>query len=291
MGKTKKNIFDVLNYFVIYTVALLCIYPFVYVLSASLSSAADLLNGEVLLWPKRIIWNSYAKILADQDIWMAYANSIFYTVAGTFVSILMTISGAYPLSKKRLIGRKFFTFMFVFTMWFNAGLIPFYLNMRDLNLLDSRMGIIIAFACTTFYIIILRTYFQGIPDSMEEAAKIDGANDFKILTTVYIPLSGPALSTIGLFYAVGRWNSYLWPMILLRDYSKMPLQVLLKRLIVEMNMSAEYNDVITNSLTGMVSKETIIYATIIISVVPMLALYPFIQRYFEKGIMIGALKG
>lgn len=282
-----EKIFAITNYIFLTIISLLTLYPFLYVLSASLSNPDDVITGKVLLFPKGLTLESYIKVLSTKGIWIAYGNTIFYTIVGTATSIVVTICGAYPLSKKRLMGRKFITFMVAFTMWFYAGMIPFYLNIKSLNLTNSRLGIIIAFACSAFYVILLRTYFQSIPESMEESAKIDGANDVIILTKIILPLSIPALATIGLYYAVDRWNGYFWSMILLKDIDKVPLQVLLKKLVVEMNVSDEMmrGDMQT------INKETIIYTTIVISVIPIVAVYPYIQKFFVKGIMVGSIKG
>jgi putative aldouronate transport system permease protein len=265
-----------------------CLYPFVYVLSASFSSGSAVITGEVLLFPKDITLDSYKSILAKDGLWQAYGNTVFYTVAGTAFSILLTICGAYPLSKSRLVGRTFVAFFIAFTLWFGAGLIPTYLNFKELGLLDTRTSIIVGFAVSAFLVILLRTFFQSIPDSLEESAKMDGANDLQILRHIYLPLSKPALVTVGLIYAVGKWNSYFWAMILLNDESKIPLQVLLKKMIVEMSLNEE----LTGSMNAAnaMSQETFIYATIIVSILPIVLVYPFLQKYFVKGTMIGGIK-
>ncbi|WP_045521852.1 carbohydrate ABC transporter permease [Neobacillus niacini] len=265
-----------------------CLYPFVYVLSASFSSGSAVITGEVLLFPKDITLDSYKSILAKDGLWQAYGNTVFYTVAGTAFSILLTICGAYPLSKSRLRGRTFVAFFIAFTLWFGAGLIPTYLNFKELGLLDTRTSIIVGFAVSAFLVILLRTFFQSIPDSLEESAKMDGANDLQILRHIYLPLSKPALVTVGLIYAVGKWNSYFWAMILLNDESKIPLQVLLKKMIVEMSLNEE----LTGSMNAAnaMSQETFIYATIIVSILPIVLVYPFLQKYFVKGTMIGGIK-
>lgn len=281
-----EKAFAVVNYIFLTLVSLLTLYPFLYVLSASFSDPDSVITEKVLLFPRGLTLEAYEKVLSTKGIWIAYGNTIFYTLVGATVSMIITICGAYPLSKKRLMGRKIITFFVAFTMWFGAGMIPFYLNIKSLGLIDSRLGIIIAFACGAFYVILLRTYFQSIPESMEESAKIDGANDLVILTKIILPLSTPALATIGLYYAVERWNGYFWSMILLKDINKIPLQVLLKKLVVEMNVSEEMmRD------TQTFNKETIIYTTIVVSVIPIVAVYPYIQKYFVKGIMIGSIKG
>jgi putative aldouronate transport system permease protein len=268
--------------------SIVCLYPFVYVLSASFSSGNAVITGEVLLFPKDITLDSYKSILAKEGLWQAYGNTVFYTVAGTAFSILLTICGAYPLSKSRLVGRTFVSFFIAFTLWFGAGLIPTYLNFKELGLLDTRTSIIVGFAVSAFLVILLRTFFQSIPDSLEESAKMDGANDLQILRHIYLPLSKPALVTVGLIYAVGKWNSYFWAMILLNDESKIPLQVLLKKMIVEMSLNEE----LTGSMNAAnaMSQETFIYATIIVSILPIVLVYPFLQKYFVKGTMIGGIK-
>jgi putative aldouronate transport system permease protein len=283
-----EKAFYIINYIVLAIIGLITIYPLVYVFSASISEADAVITGKVLLFPKNIDFSAYQKVLEEKGIWTAYGNTIYYTAVGTLVNILITICGAYPLSKKRLMGRSFISFMIALTMWFNAGMIPFYLTLKGLNILNTRFAIIFAFACTTFNVILLRTFFQSIPDSLEEAATVDGANDLQILRKIYLPLSKPAIATVGLFYGIGRWNGYFWSMIILRDESKIPLQVLLKKLIVEMTASSEYiNAVDTFTYSG----ETIMYATIIVSLIPVIIIYPYIQKYFVKGVMIGSVKG
>lgn len=283
-----EKIFGFFNYIILGLLGIVCLYPFIYVLSASISSGSAVVSGDVLLFPKDINFDAYKEVLTDSRIWMAYGNTLFYTFVGTTVNLLLTICGAYPLSKKRVMGRSFIAFFVAFTMWFNAGLIPIYLNFRDLGLLDTRTAIIIGFAVTAFLVFILRTFFQAVPESLEESAKIDGANDLQILWKIYLPLSKPALVTVGLFYGVSRWNGYFWTMVLLPDESKIPLQVLLKNLIVEMNVSEEFSRV--TELGSTYSIETFIYATIIVSIIPVVIVYPFLQKYFSQGALIGSIK-
>jgi putative aldouronate transport system permease protein len=286
------NIFGRISSIFIYLslgiLAVACLYPFIYVLSASISSGDAVRTGKVLLFPKDINFESYVRVLSEPGIWKAYGNTIFYTLVGTFVNLVLTTCGAYPLSKKRLSGKAFIAFFVAFTMWFNAGIIPTYLNFRELGLLDSRTGIIVGFGISAFLVFILRTFFQSIPDSLEESAKVDGANDLQILWKIFLPLSKPALITVGLYYAVSRWNGYFWAMILLKDDDLMPLQVLLKKMIVELSVKEEFMTGV--DLSAKFSTETIIYATIVISVIPIVAVYPFLQKYFVKGTMIGGIK-
>jgi putative aldouronate transport system permease protein len=285
-SKAEKR-FSVFNYILLSFIGFITVYPLLYVFAASISSSDAVVTGKVLLIPKEITFVAYKNILKDPNIWIGYANSIFITVVGTAVNLFVTISAAYPLSKKRLPGLKAFTFFFLLSMWFTAGMIPFYLNLKDLHLLNTRLAVIIAFAMTPFNMLLLRTFFSSIPKSLEEAAKVDGASEFFILTKIYLPLSKAGLATIGLFYAVTRWNGYFWNMIILRDNSKIPLQVMLKKMIVEAKIAetVEGMDISTNY-----SAETIIYSTIVISVIPMLLIYPYVQKYFTEGVMLGAVK-
>lgn len=283
-----EKVFNVLNYIFMGLAGIITVYPFIYVLANSLSSATAVKMGKVVLFPIDFNLEAFKYVLSQKGIWIAYGNTIFYTVVGTAVNLILTVLGAYPLSKKRLKGRTFVSFFIVFTMWFNAGMIPFYLNLRSLDLLNTRLAIIIAFGITTFNVILLRTFFQSIPHSLEESAKIDGASDWLVLWRIYLPLSKAGLATVGLFYAVQRWNGYFWAMIILRDENKVPLQVLLKKLIVELSVD---ENVIANADISTYSQETVIHATIIIAILPIICVYPYIQKYFVKGIMLGSIKG
>lgn len=284
-----EKIFKIINNILLGIMALVALYPFVYVLSASISMPHNVTTGKVLLFPIGLTFAAYKEVLGNPDIWMAYGNTIFYTIAGTMLNMFFTICGGYALSKKRLRGRKIFTIFVTLTLWFDAGMIPFYLTLRDLGLLNTRIGILIAFACNAFKVILLRTNFEAIPEELEESAKVDGATDLQILTRIYLPLVKPALATVGLFYAIEKWNGYFWSMIILTDKKKIPLQVLLKKMIVENDLQSEYAAAL--DFTSTISAETITYATIIVSIIPIIIVYPYIQKYFVKGMMVGAVKG
>lgn len=283
-----EKAFSVFNYIFLALLALAALYPFWYVVMASLSSGQAVTQGKVWVWPVEPNLSAYTKVVHYQGIWTAYANTVFYTVAGTFVNLAMTTAGAYPLSKKRLLMRKPVNMFITFAMLFNAGMIPIYLNYRNLHLDNSRIGILIGFAISTFYVFVLRSFFSSIPDEMEEAARMDGAGGARILLQVYLPLAKPALVALGLFYAVGRWNGYFWTMVLLRDEDKIPLQVLLNKLIVQMTASQE---MIGLADVQSVSVENVIYATIMVAILPIIAVYPLLQKYFMQGVMIGSVKG
>ena len=281
------------KFFAIACTILVCIftlstlYPFIYIAAVSISSGFAVTAGQVTLTPVDITLAAYDRVLADPDFWNSYKNTFFYTFVGTAVSLCIVIPGAYALSRPQLIGRRFWNFVVAFTMWFNAGMIPFFLNMRDLGLLDSYFGIIIGFAVNAFNIILLRNFFEGIPPSFEEAARMDGANEFQVLWKVFIPLSKPAIATITLFCIVARWNGFFWAMVLLQDADKLPLQVYLRRIIVELTDDEEF---VSSTLEALYSFETVSAAIMVCSIIPILMIYPFIQKYFNKGIMLGGVK-
>ncbi|CAN7595033.1 carbohydrate ABC transporter permease [Paenibacillus sp. LjRoot56] len=284
-----EKTFNVFNYLFLSLLAFVTLYPFWYVLVSSLSAGEAVSHGKVWLWPSGPNLESYKKVIHYDGIWVAYANTLFYTVVGTAVDLVFTTMGAYPLSKKRLLGRKPINIFITFAMLFGAGLIPVYLNFRNLGLIDTRLSLIVGFAVSTFYVFILRSFFSSIPEEMEEAARIDGAGGAQILLRIYLPLAKPAYAALGLFYAVGKWNGYFWAMVLLRDEDKIPLQVLLNKLVVQMKASDQMLGI--QDVGSSMTPETVIYATIIVAVLPIIVIYPFIQKYFVKGVMIGSVKG
>lgn len=282
-----EKAFSVFNFLIMLIIGFVTLFPFWYVIMASISSGEAVVSGRVMLIAKDITFDAYKEVLKIDNLWSSYINAVVYTVCGTALSVALTILAAYPTSKKRLVGGRAISLFFVFTMWFSAGTIPIYLNFKSLGLLDSRLGVILGFALNTFNIVVLRTYFSSIPESLEEAAKIDGADDFYTLLHLYVPLSIPSIITIMMYYMLARWNGYFWPMVLLKDETKIPLQVLLRKLVVDMQGMDAYDDVEVFSMT----KETVVYATIVVSVIPMMIIYPYIQKYFVKGMMVGAVKG
>ena len=290
-----EKIFNVFNIVFMILLIIATLYPLWYVLIASFSNPISVARGAVRLLPDNVELDAYRTVFSQTQwfegreirvIWTAYGNTIFYSVVGTAVNMIFTVLAAYPLSKMRLRGRKFITLFFLFFMWFSAGMVPTFFNFQRLGLLDTRAAIIFAFAISPFFIILMRTFFENIPNELEESARIDGAGDITILTRIYLPLSTAALATITMFYFVDRWNAFFWAMLLLRNPGRIPLQVVLRRLIVEANFALEHIDVADN-----ISVQTLIYATIVVAVIPMIALYPFVQRFFVKGVMVGAIKG
>lgn len=279
--------FVVLNIVLIGMFALSALYPFIYITSLSMSSGFEARAGNVILTPVGFTIDAYKRVLSEPLFWISYKNTFIYTIFGTLMSLAFIIPGAYALSRPQLYGRRFWNLMVAFTMWFHAGMIPFFLNMRDLGLLDSYFGIIIGFAVNGFNIILLRNFFEGIPQSFEEAARMDGANEFQVLWKVFMPLSKPAIATVALFCIVSRWNGFFWAMVLLQDEDKIPLQVYLRKVIAELSDDEEFANTL---LTSAYSFETVSAAIIVCSIIPILLIYPFLQKYFNKGIMLGGVK-
>ncbi len=284
-----EKIFNIVMIIVGIAVTILSLYPIYYVVIASLSKPLFVENGDVMFWLREPTFASYIAAAGKRGIWTAYANTIFYTVAGVLVNMVFTATMAYALSKKQLVFRKFFTLLTVFTLWFNAGIIPTYVNFVDFGMIDTRGAILFGFAINTYNLIILKSFFEQLPESIEEAAIIDGARNLSIFWRIYLPLSKPALATVGMFYAVARWNGYFWAMSLLNSDDKVPLQVFLKKMIVD-KVSNETDAAILTA-SSLSSPTTVIYATIVISIIPMLIVYPFVQKYFKSGATIGAVKG
>lgn len=280
-----ERAFGVLNGIFLTLAMLVTLYPFYYVLIASVSDGSQIIQGNVIFWPKDFTLGAYQEVPGINYFWSSYANSLFITFFGALASLAVMSMGAYALSRARLRGRRIIGLFLSFTLWFNAGMIPIYLNMDDLGLVDSRFGIIVGFLCNAFYIVIMRTYFEGLPVELEESAKLDGLSNFRIFLQIMLPLSKPMLATISLYCVVDRWNSYLWSMILLKDPNKVPLQVLLKKLIIENKILAEV------SSGGSNTTETLIYSVIVVSIIPILLAYPFAQKFFVKGLTVGAVKG
>jgi putative aldouronate transport system permease protein len=281
------RIFGYANGILLTLFVLSVLYPFIYILAVSISSGAAVTTGRVVLFPVDVTFAAYERVLSDKLFWIAYGNTYIYTFGGTAMSLAIIIPGAYALSRERLRGRKIFNLLIAFTLWFNAGMIPFFLNMRDLGLLDSRLGIIIGFACNAFNVILLRNFFQSVPKSFEEAARMDGASELQLLWKVFIPLSKPAIATVALFCIVSRWNGYFWAMVLLRAEEKIPLQVYLKRIIVDLTANEEFASTL---VTSEYSFETVTAAIMVASIIPVLLIYPYIQKYFNKGILLGGVK-
>ena len=288
------KIFDIVNLLVMVILLVIFVWPLWFVVIASFSNPNQVWMGEVVLWPKGFTLISYETLLEYERIWVGYRNTLFYTVVGTLVNLVMTVCGAYPLSRKDFLPRHFFMFLFMLTMYFGGGLIPTYLVVSGLGLVDTRWAMIIPGAVSIYNIIITRTYFMNsIPASLQEAATLDGANSFQYLMRVVLPLSKPIIAVIGLYYAVGHWNDFYTALIYLYNEDLMPLQSFLRDMLMSTKMTL-------NNLSGLDTAtvelkthlaQTLKYSVIIVSTVPVLCIYPFIQKYFVKGVMVGSVKG
>lgn len=286
------RLFNLINYTLLTLLTLIVLYPLVFVLSASISNPEHVLRGDMWLIPKGFNLDAYAKIFQNKDILLGYSNTVLYTVIGTALNVVMTICAAYPLSRRDLAGRGLVTGLIVFTMFFGGGLIPTYLLIKNLNMLDTLWVMIIPNAVSVWNIIIMRTFFQqSIPGELQESAMIDGCTHIQILLRIVLPLSMPIIAVMVLFYAVGHWNSYFNALIYLTTKEKFPLQLILREILIQSD-SGEFVKLTSESAVRMkMSVEGLKYAVLVVANLPMLMLYPFLQRYFVKGIMIGALKG
>lgn len=285
-----EKLFDTFN--VVFMIALMIttLYPFLYVAFASVSQPSQMVQHQGILWgPLGFSLNSYKLVFQNPMILKGYSNTIVYMVTGTVLNVFMTALGAYVLSRKGVYFRNLIMFITVFTMFFSGGLIPFYLVVRGLGMSDTLWALILPTAISTYNLIIMRTAFAGIPDSMEESARIDGANDFTILFRVIIPLAMPVVAVMILFYGVGHWNAWFNAMIFLKTREMYPLQLILREILIASSTDNMTTSVASADLEPVA--ETIKYATIMVATVPILFVYPFLQKYFVQGIMIGALKG
>ncbi|MBT2765526.1 carbohydrate ABC transporter permease [Paenibacillus sp. ISL-20] len=287
-----ERIVGVFIYIILSFITLLVLYPLFFVLIASISAPETVMRGEVWLWPKELSFVGYERLFANSDLMRGFLNTLLYTTTGTALNVLMTIAAAYPLSRADFNGRGIFTAIIVFTMFFSGGMIPNYLLVKELGMLDTIWAIIIPSAVSVWNIIIMRTFFQSsIPKEMQEAAFIDGASNMRVLWRIVLPLSGPILAVMVLFYAVGHWNSYFSALIYLSDRANYPMQLFLREILVQGQMQ-EMVDISDDSLArSLMDAEAIKYAAVIVTNLPMLLLYPFLQKYFVKGVMIGAIKG
>lgn len=281
-----ERIFSVVNIVFLLSVAFLTLYPFAYVVFASISDPVKIMSNKgILFWPEGFSLMAYEKVFANPSIYIGYANTLFYVICGTAINIYMTASAAYVLSRKNLMLKRFFILMFIFTMYFSGGLIPAYLLMDKLSLINNRLGLILPVAMSTYNLLIMITGFYSIPASLEESAKIDGANHWVILWRIILPIAKPTIMVIMLYYAVGHWNAWFRAMIYIRDTDKMPLQLFLRNILTRNQLGAMSGD---NDIEDVGT--TIKYATIIVSTLPILCVYPLIQKHFVKGVMIGAVK-
>ncbi len=280
--------FELANGLLMLAIVAATIYPFLFVVAVSLSSAEHVMANRVVLIPMGWTTAAYREVFANSLFWVAYRNTVIYTCVGTMINLALTCTLAYAISRPELPLRRLITFLIVLTIYFHGGLITTFIVVRSLGMYNTIWAVVLPFAVTTYNLLIVRTYIQGIPEEIIDSVRIDGGNDFQILGRLILPLSKPVIATVGLFYAVGHWNHYFWPMVLLKEKARQPLQVILRDMIIEHNLIGQLgtSDEIRFSFTA----ETLIAASIVVAVVPILCVYPFIQRYFVKGAMLGSLK-
>jgi putative aldouronate transport system permease protein len=276
-------------------VLFLTLYPIYFVVIASVSDPAMVTTGKVWLVPRDLSWFGYEQIFADDRIWNGYRNTLVYAIVGTALNLVVTMPAAFALSRREFRPRRVLMFFFAFTMFFSGGLIPMYLLLRDLNLLDNWLVFVLPSAVNVFNLIIARSFFEhSLPDELHEAASIDGANYFQFFLKIALPLSMPILSVIGLYYLVQHWNDFFTGLVFVRDYDLQPLQIVLRDILISNQAFSGGAGGAGGSGAGSYAQQyadQIKYGVIVVSTLPVIVLYPFLQRYFEKGVMIGAVKG
>lgn len=289
-GGASRKAFNIFNYVFLFLMMLICLYPLYLQVIISISHGLEVMKGGITLLPRNITFDTY-KTLVRGELFMYMKNTVVYTVLGTFVNLVMSCLCAYPLSRKTFSGRKLFTAMVTVTLFFSGGMIPMYLTVKQYGLMDSMWSLILPGAISTYNMIIIRTAFQSIPDSLIESAQLDGANDLIILYKIVVPLSKATLATMLLFYAVSHWNSYFDAMLYINSKDKYPLQIMLRNMLIGGLFNEETAIAGANAEAFAVTDATLRAATIIVTTLPILVVYPFVQRYFVKGVMIGSVKG
>lgn len=289
MRLERLSLYHIVSTIVLLLVVVVTLYPFLHMLAVSLSGDVYVMKNEVTIWPKDLNFNMYEIVLGDPKMWNAIKNTIVYTTVGTAIALIVTSMGAYSLSRTNMAFRKGLMMLIVFTMFFGGGMIPTFLVVRSLGFVDTLWGMVIPGAVSTWNLILMRTFFAGIPKELEESGRMDGLNDIGIFLRIIVPLSKASFATIALFYAVGLWNNFIFPLLYLRTPDLFPLQVLLRNLVLAGSVSS--GEVTRIGGDNQIVEESLKYATIMVSTLPILIVYPFIQKYFVKGAMIGAVKG
>lgn len=289
--KNSDRIFDIINTLLLIAVFFIILYPLYYILIASFSSPQSVLTGKITFFPIGFQLESYKQVFKNSEIVTGYLNTIFYTVFGTAINLVFTLLAAYSLARKDLRGRNFFTFLFTFTMFFSGGTVPTYMLVKQLHMINTVWALVIPGAVSVWNLILCRNYFEGnIPEELLEVAQMDGCTNFYFFIKVVLPLSKALIAVMILFYAVGQWNSYFQPLLYLTDRAKYPLQLVLKNILISSQPDA--------TLAGMSDRaalyqqtEMLKYALVVVSSLPMIIVYPFVQKYFVQGVMVGSIKG
>ncbi len=283
-------VFKVISYTFLTMFAIFCLYPFIYAISAALSGRSAYYMGEVVLFPVDLQFGAFYEIMMAKRFWVSYANTLFVTFYGTIWALVTSVMGAYALSKGRLLFKRAFNFFLVFTLWFTAGLVPQFLNYKAtqnifgmIGIHDDKWLVVIAMGMAAFNVVLLRNAFEGIPGEIEEAAIVDGANEVQLLTKVYVPMSKSAIATVGLFFAISRWNGYFWARAMTRNRNEWPLQVYIRE---------QMEEILRQELPveTVYAPNSLIYAMIVCAIIPIIIIYPYIQKYFAKGVNVGGVK-
>lgn len=292
------KLFLISTYIYLGLALLVVLYPLIYILSASISSPQDVNSGAMWLFPKNVTLDGYKLVFENPKIWNGYWNTIVYTVVGTLVNLAVTLPASYALSRSDFVGRQLFMGLILFTMFFSGGIVPTYLLVKNLGLINSMWALILPVAASVWNIVVARTFFQTtIPKELQEAAHIDGCTNLKLFIRIILPLSAPIVAVMALFYGVSHWNSYFPSLIYLNDEAKYPLQMVLRQILVLQEMSAEttgasINGEVASAMNNKAETASLIkYGVIVVSTLPIVAVYPFLQRYFVQGVMIGSVKG
>ena len=286
-------IFKIFSYLFLTVFAICCLYPFIYAISSAISGREYVEMNKIVLLPQGIQFAAFEKIFNENAFWTSYSNTLFLTFFGTVFSLVVSILGAYALSKSRLLFKKGFNFFLVFTMWFSAGVVPQFLNYYktqqffiSIGINDDKWLIIVAMGMAAMNIVLLRNAFEGVPKEIEEAAIVDGATEGQILTKVYIPMSKSTIATVGLFFGISRWNGYYWAMRMIRNTNEWPLQVYIRHFLE----NEIWNDDNVSAVTDAYSDNSLVYAMVICAIIPIIIIYPYIQKYFAKGVNMGGVK-
>lgn len=291
-SSNEDRVFSIVAYTLATVALIVTLYPLVYCVSASFSDPMEVVRGNVLLFPKKTTLMAYQAVAKNKSMFSGYANTIFYTLLGTALNLFMTIAAAYPLSKRDFKGRNGITFLFTLTMFFSGGMVPNFLLIRDLGLYDSIWALLLPGCVSAWNLVIMRTYFQtAIPEEICESAYMDGCSNIETLLRIVLPLSAPIIAVMVIFYGVGHWNSYFNALLYLKSREKYPLSLVLREILLQGMGQEKSGAEVVDSVADLLLFETLKYAVIIVSSVPMLILYPALQRYFVKGAMVGSLKG
>ena len=286
------KIFYIISYTLVTLLTLIVLYPIIYIISASFSSGTAVAQGKVWLYPVDFSLDGYKAVLSYKNVWIGYRNTIFYVIAGTSINLVVTLFCAYPLARKNLVGRSLLSFLFAFTMLFGGGMIPNYILIKNLGMLDTVWAMILPGAMSVYNMIVARTFIESnIPNELLEAAKIDGCDDIRFFFQIVLPLSKAILAVLGLWYAVGHWNAYFNAFLYLTDKQLYPLQIFLKDILVESEVDASMIEDPEMAMQAYNLRLLLKYSMIVIATAPLFAFYPFVQKHFIKGVMIGSVKG